>query len=70
MATWAPCECTGATSDTPVAKLAVTPISWEATAAFPDTPGASPDTPGASPDMTGASPDTTGASPDTPVTKP
>jgi hypothetical protein len=63
MATWAPCQCTGATSGTPVAKLAVTPISWEATAAFPDTPGASPDTPG-------ASPATSGASPDTPVTKP
>jgi len=45
--------------DTPVTKLAIALMSCQATAAFPDTPGASPDTTEASPDTPEASPDTT-----------
>jgi hypothetical protein len=44
MATRTPRECNEAKYDTPVARLAVALISWQATAAFRDRAAASPDT--------------------------
>ena len=68
MAPRARSECNGARCYTNVVRLAVSLISWQATAAFPDTTGPSHDATVTSHDTTAASPNATEASHDTTVT--